>query len=696
MKQGTTATIKIELDKIKNIDVIDTLEFRFSKKYMPKTEGDIIFIKTYPNTAYFDVNTNTFNVPLTQEETKLLPTTFYVEGQINFVDKSVGKTCIQKYIMPQTLGTTIIDGNVPNGDDEIEINISIDGDIVLNSNYNYLTNKPSLNGHTIQGDKTAEDYDLVDSTEFDALAGQVSQQGEDIDIIKDDVAQNKDDIVDLQNDKADKDTTYTKTEVDNIAEEKQDIISAGNGINIDGNTISIKRKSKGKAILNFTDGELDTDMSNYYDKSEVDTISGQKSYKNVVNGKLKTGIYPDQAKPLDVSAYNTLTILSMTHGGRYKLDDGEWQNVSSSNLPLEIDISEVSNFYAVEFFSGGVLRYNLYSSDYEYVIANSMGDTVFNHREMVDVEVSHDSNYTLQLNYVISLTGTFTGAIPYKDIVDKKVYIDYDSISMVGSQAYYKLGNQSDGSDSIYFGGINYINEQGRNGGYFLIPDYSLTLDYKYLFISLITPNDSYPPQFTNGRIKYTVKQEGYAPRTLNDNYYIKSEVDELLLPLATKEEMKKENEWETIGSVNKGMSGTSTLLDFNDIPIPANNDYRAWRILYYVNPSASGAVNLYFNGQSQSHFWFGGSSTVSGKKFVEIVIESDLWNNIDGTNRNMYGTATLNRCNVYNYGQRTNFLATCGNYIDIANITSIKLDIGASWTFDNTGGCTVILQGRR
>ena len=155
-------------------------------------------------------------------------------------------------------------------------------------------------------------------------------------------------------------------------------------------------------------------------------------------------------------------------------------------------------------------------------------------------------------------------------------------------------------------------------------------------------------------------------------------------------------NEWETVGSVNKGMSGTSVLLDFDDITIPANNDYKAWRILYYVNPSSDGTVEIYFNGSSTSNFWFGGGSTVSGKKFTEIIIEGENWNNIDGTGRSMYATATINRCNTYNYGQRTNYLATSGNYVDIPNITSIKLNIGSSWTFDNTGGATVILQGRR
>ena len=154
--------------------------------------------------------------------------------------------------------------------------------------------------------------------------------------------------------------------------------------------------------------------------------------------------------------------------------------------------------------------------------------------------------------------------------------------------------------------------------------------------------------------------------------------------------------DWEIIGVASKGTEGTSTLLDFNDIQIPTNHDYKAFRITYYVNASSSGTVEIKLNGQSGSSFWFGGNSTVSGKKFTEIIIEDHNLPNIDGTGSNYYATATINRCNTYNYGQRTNFLATSQNNIARPqNITSIRLDIGASWTFDHDSA-RVILEGKR
>ena len=73
-------------------------------------------------------------IPLDQDDTLMLCGNFFLEGQVNFVDKSVSKTKTFKRHMDNTLATEIVEGNTPNanGLKMIDADIS-DGIIFVNT-----------------------------------------------------------------------------------------------------------------------------------------------------------------------------------------------------------------------------------------------------------------------------------------------------------------------------------------------------------------------------------------------------------------------------------------------------------------------------------------------------------------------------------------------------------------------------------
>lgn len=74
-----------------------------------------------------------FNIPLTQEDTIELGTgRVFIQGQINYTNKSVGKTEKSYFEMKSTLATDIVDGNTPDiGQGMSDIKLSMDGNVII-------------------------------------------------------------------------------------------------------------------------------------------------------------------------------------------------------------------------------------------------------------------------------------------------------------------------------------------------------------------------------------------------------------------------------------------------------------------------------------------------------------------------------------------------------------------------------------
>ena len=109
IKPGSTATICISLPGVA-LRLVDNIIFTFkSEKY----DREPLLQKTYPDEV--TAVDNTLYICLTQEETLLMQSqNVYLEGQVNYSDKSVVKTYISKYYVDSTLATQLVDGNKAN------------------------------------------------------------------------------------------------------------------------------------------------------------------------------------------------------------------------------------------------------------------------------------------------------------------------------------------------------------------------------------------------------------------------------------------------------------------------------------------------------------------------------------------------------------------------------------------------------
>lgn len=109
MKVGTTAILLVELD----VDVT-----RVSKVIWTLKTPNATVQKEYPtDVTYADKH---FGIPLTQQETTSLGVgTVKVEGQINYTDLAVTKTITAHFKMHETIATSLVTGNKPNGDTDI-------------------------------------------------------------------------------------------------------------------------------------------------------------------------------------------------------------------------------------------------------------------------------------------------------------------------------------------------------------------------------------------------------------------------------------------------------------------------------------------------------------------------------------------------------------------------------------------------
>ena len=123
MKQGTTYKLIVSIDKVTDIDTVDSVIFTFVD--FSKTK---ILQKTYPaDVKYIEKK---FNIPLTQEDTVSLAGKGYIEAQINFKNKSVAKTEISRYSSKDTLATEFVEGNTPNDLELNSINLDIEGELI--------------------------------------------------------------------------------------------------------------------------------------------------------------------------------------------------------------------------------------------------------------------------------------------------------------------------------------------------------------------------------------------------------------------------------------------------------------------------------------------------------------------------------------------------------------------------------------
>ena len=109
IKPGSTATICISLPGVA-LKLVDSIIFTFkSEKY----DKEPLLQKIYPDEVI--VVDNVLYICLTQEETLLMQSqSVYLEGQVNYSDKSVVKTYISKYYVDGTLATQLVDCNKAN------------------------------------------------------------------------------------------------------------------------------------------------------------------------------------------------------------------------------------------------------------------------------------------------------------------------------------------------------------------------------------------------------------------------------------------------------------------------------------------------------------------------------------------------------------------------------------------------------
>lgn len=166
MKQGTTTTFRFHFNI--DLNLIESIDFFFNGNRENKDEKEEpILDLSYPDDGY--ERGGAVCIPLTQEQTILLPTTFYIEPQINFKNKSSIKAHTKKYIMEPTIYTNFIEGNVSSGEEEeIDIEFDVDDGLFMNFDYEPLENKPKINGNELVGDKTSHDLGVAGLADLDS------------------------------------------------------------------------------------------------------------------------------------------------------------------------------------------------------------------------------------------------------------------------------------------------------------------------------------------------------------------------------------------------------------------------------------------------------------------------------------------------------------------------------------------------
>lgn len=158
MKSGETGYLKISINNV-NEEVLDQVEeIIFSIKAMTH-----LVQKRYPDNVVYE--SGYFYVPLTQKDTTELVGSYKAEAQIIFKDKSVSKSTIETGTIDSSIYTEVVAGNAPTDREYAEFSLDIEPvHIVMSgagvSSYNQLTDKPSVNGVTLEGDSSFEELGL--------------------------------------------------------------------------------------------------------------------------------------------------------------------------------------------------------------------------------------------------------------------------------------------------------------------------------------------------------------------------------------------------------------------------------------------------------------------------------------------------------------------------------------------------------
>ncbi len=160
MKQGTTTTLNFHF----NIDLnqVDSIDFFFHCDRDNKQKREPLLTKTYPTHGY--EQDGVIYIPLKQEETAVLPNKFYIEPQINFIDKSSTKAHTKAYNMEPTIYTHYLNENQSSGEEEnIDIEFEVDEAIVIKGyDYEESYHKPKINDNELIGNKTGTELGLQD------------------------------------------------------------------------------------------------------------------------------------------------------------------------------------------------------------------------------------------------------------------------------------------------------------------------------------------------------------------------------------------------------------------------------------------------------------------------------------------------------------------------------------------------------
>lgn len=107
MKAGTTFSLVLKL--IQKPKAIDEVIFTITngKNKLTKSQNG--------------ADDGIYAIGINQEESELIKGSAMIEAQINYADKSVDKSLIKEIKVRDTLNTTPVDGNMPSGDDGVEI-----------------------------------------------------------------------------------------------------------------------------------------------------------------------------------------------------------------------------------------------------------------------------------------------------------------------------------------------------------------------------------------------------------------------------------------------------------------------------------------------------------------------------------------------------------------------------------------------
>ena len=186
-------------------------------------------------------------------------------------------------------------------------------------NYSDLTNKPKINGVTIDGNKTGLDYGLLTKADADTFYLGINDTPTN--------CYTKTEVNTLLSGKADASTTYTKTEVNTLLSGKANADNVYTKLEVDGFL-----NAKADASTTYTKTEVNTllndkaDASSVYTKSEVDNALSNKANVSDLAGK-------------EDVANKTTTLTSASTDTEYPSAKAVYDNLQNYRLK----INEVSN-----------------------------------------------------------------------------------------------------------------------------------------------------------------------------------------------------------------------------------------------------------------------------------------------------------------------------------------------------------------